>query len=91
MLKGKVAVVTGSTSGIGFCTYKGGPPAASASGQRGASPLQACPLRPVADRNCVAARRGGEQREASESSVAYANSIRPSRLASLLSKGEAQT
>jgi hypothetical protein len=32
--------------------------------QRGASPLQVNLLRPVANRNCVAARRGGEQRKA---------------------------
>jgi multicomponent Na+:H+ antiporter subunit D len=48
-------------------------PAASASvsvfGQRGVSPLQACLLRPVTERNCVAARRGGEQREVNESPV----------------------
>ncbi len=46
-------------------------------GQRGASPLQADVLRPVADRNCVVARRGGEHREANG-------------LASLPSCGEAQ-
>src|SRR5215467_10682630 len=45
--------------------------------QGGASPLQVILLRPVADRNCVAARRGGEQRKATEPSVAKANSIRP--------------
>src|SRR5712664_2686986 len=32
--------------------------------QGGASPLQVNLLRPVANRNCVAARRGGEQRKA---------------------------
>jgi hypothetical protein len=32
---------------------------------------------PVAERNCVTARWGGEQREAKGSSVAKANSIRP--------------
>ena len=37
--------------------------------QRGASPLQAYVLRPVVDRNCVAARRGGEQQETSNQSV----------------------
>jgi hypothetical protein len=31
--------------------------------QGGASPLQVILLRPVADRNCVVARRGGEQRK----------------------------
>src|ERR1700730_16736493 len=43
-----------------------------------------------ANRNCVTARWGGEQREATESSVAKANSIRPYRLASLRRKGAAQ-
>jgi hypothetical protein len=38
-------------------------------GPRGASPLQACTLRPVTERNCVAARRGGEQREVNEQSA----------------------
>jgi hypothetical protein len=42
-------------------------------------------------RNCAAARRGGEQRETAEPSVAQANSIRPDRLASLRSNGEART
>jgi hypothetical protein len=37
--------------------------------QRGASPLQAYALRPVVDRNCVAARRGGKQQETSNQSV----------------------
>ena len=37
--------------------------------QRGESPLQACALRPVTDRNRVAARRGGEQREVNDQSV----------------------
>jgi hypothetical protein len=32
--------------------------------QGGANPLQVSLLRPVANRNCVAARRGGEQRKA---------------------------
>src|SRR6266568_8518227 len=58
--------------------------------QGGASPLQVILLRPVADRNCVTVRWGGEQREATESSVAQANSIRPCCLASLRLKGEAQ-
>ena len=58
--------------------------------QGGANPSQVILLRPVADRNCVTARWGGEQREATESSVAKANSIRPYRLASLRRKGEAQ-
>ena len=42
---------------------------ASAFCQGGASPPQVCLLRPVAERNCVAARRGGEQQEAKEPSV----------------------
>jgi hypothetical protein len=45
--------------------------------QGGASPLQVNPIKPVAERNCVTARWGGEQREAMRSSVAKANSIRP--------------
>jgi hypothetical protein len=71
------------------------PTGASASvsvrGQRGESPLQVDALRLVADRNCVAARRGGEQREANGQSATQVNSIRPARAASLLAKGEAQT
>ncbi len=39
------------------------------SGGKGGSPFQACPLRPVTDCNCVAVRRGGEQREVKKSSV----------------------
>jgi hypothetical protein len=35
------------------------------SNQGGASPLQVNLLRPVADRNCVVVRRGGEQRKVS--------------------------
>ena len=38
-------------------------------GWKGGSPFQACPLRPVSDCNCVAARRGGEQRKEKKSSV----------------------
>ena len=38
-------------------------------GWKGASPFQACPLRPVFNCNCVAARRGGEQRKEKKSSV----------------------
>jgi len=44
-----------------------------------------------ANRNCVTARWGGEQREAAGSSVAQANLIRPDRLVSLRLKGEAWT
>jgi hypothetical protein len=43
--------------------------AASVPGWQGGSPFQASPLRPVTERNCVAARRGGEQREVKKSSV----------------------
>ena len=60
-------------------------------GLGGESPLQVYVLRPVADRNCVAVRRGGEHREANGQSVTQVNSIRPDCLASLLGKGEAQT
>ena len=41
----------------------------SVRGRRGVSPLQAYALRPVTERNCVAARRGGEQREVNNQSV----------------------
>jgi hypothetical protein len=41
----------------------------SAFGQRGGSPLQVRPLRPVTDCNCVAVRRGGEQQEVNDQSV----------------------
>jgi hypothetical protein len=44
---------------------------------------------PVADRNCVAARRGGEHRKANVRSVTQVNSIRPIVVASLQAKGEA--
>ena len=43
---------------------------ASVLGQRGVSPLMAYTLRPLVDCNCVAGRRGGEQQEASNQSVA---------------------
>src|SRR5216683_357061 len=39
------------------------------SGWKGESPFQASPLRPVTNCNCVAARRGGKQREVKKSSV----------------------
>jgi hypothetical protein len=42
---------------------------ASVHGRRGGSPLQACALRPVTERNCVARRRGGKQREVNDQSV----------------------
>jgi hypothetical protein len=41
----------------------------SASGRRGASPLQADALRPVTECNCDAAMRGGEQQEVNDQSV----------------------
>ena len=44
----------------------------------------------VADRNCVAARRGGEHREANGRSETKVNSIRPVVAASLLATGEAE-
>ena len=47
----------------------------------------------VAEGNCVAERRGGEQPEANDQSIIkkMMNSIRPDALASLLLKGEAKT
>src|SRR5690606_24906536 len=42
---------------------------ASAYGQRGAGPLQACALRPVTEGNCVTVRWGGKQPEVSDQSV----------------------
>jgi hypothetical protein len=46
----------------------------------------------VAEGNCVAKRRGGEQPEANDQSIInkMMNSIRPDALASLLGKGEAR-
>jgi hypothetical protein len=46
----------------------------------------------VAEGNCVAERRGGEQPEANDQSIInkMMNSIRPDALASLLGKGEAR-
>ena len=46
----------------------------------------------VAESNCVAERRGGEQLEANDQSISTTmlNSIRPPALASLLEQGEAQ-
>jgi hypothetical protein len=57
---------------------------------RGASPRREEVWPFVAEGNCVAARRGGEQPEANVSSVTPVNSIRPVTLASLLESGEAQ-
>jgi len=58
---------------------------------RGGSPRRACALRPVTEVNCVAARRGGEQTEVNDQPETKVNPIRPTRAASLLPKGEAQT
>ena len=58
--------------------------------QRGASPCREEVWLLVAEGNCVAARRGGEQPEANDSSATQVNSIRPVTLASLLEDGEAQ-
>jgi len=41
----------------------------SARSQRGESPLQVIALRPVAECNCDAAMRGGEQQEVNDQSV----------------------
>jgi len=58
--------------------------------KRGASPRRGEVWLLVAEGNCVAARRGGEQPEANDPSATHVNSIRPVALASLLGKGEAQ-
>ena len=58
--------------------------------RRGASPRREEVWLLVAEGNCVAARRGGEQPEANDPSVTQVNSIRPVTLASLLANGEAQ-
>src|SRR5215207_3989745 len=63
----------------------------SAHEQRGESPLQANALRPETESNCSVRRRGGEQLEVNDQSVAIANSIRPDVTASQLDNGEAQT
>ena len=49
------------------------------------------PLRPVTERDCVAARRGGEQREVSGSSGASRTPIQPGRPVSLLGTDETRT
>ena len=46
---------------------------------------------PVVDRNCVAARRGGEHRKTNNQSATKVNSIRPVVVASLWIEGEAHT
>ena len=64
----------------------------SAQQQRGASPRRTEHWLSVAEGNCVAERRGGEQPEANNQSIIkkMMNSIRPDALVSLLGKGEAQ-
>jgi hypothetical protein len=57
-----------------------------ASNQRGESPCRGV----LASRNCVGARRGGEQPEVNDQSVTRLNSIRPDVVVSLLPTGEAQ-
>ena len=51
-------------------------------------PVRRFEFDPVADRNCVVARRGGEQREANGRSETEVNSIRLVVAVSLLAKGE---
>src|ERR1700678_489921 len=58
--------------------------------QRAVSPCREEVWLLVAEGNCVAVRRGGEQPEANDSSATQVNSIRPVTLASLLVNGEAQ-
>ena len=53
-------------------------------------PFRRLKFDPVANRNCVAARRGGEHRKVKDRSVTKVNSIRPFVVASLLDNGEAQ-
>jgi hypothetical protein len=64
----------------------------SAHQQWGGSPHRTEHWLSVAEGNCVAERRGGEQPEANDQSIIkkMMNSIRPDALASLLGKGEAQ-
>src|SRR6516225_11388002 len=64
----------------------------SAHQQRGESPRRTEHWLSVAEGNCVAERRGGEQPEANNQSIInkMMNSIRPDALASLLGYGEAQ-
>src|SRR6516165_10764706 len=65
----------------------------SAHQQRGGSPRRTEHWLSVAEGNCVAERRGGEQPEANNQSIIkkkMMNSIRPDASASLLGKGEAQ-
>jgi hypothetical protein len=64
----------------------------SAHQQWGGSPRRTERCLSVAEGNCVAERRGGEQPEANDQSIIkeMMNSIRPDALARLLAKGEAQ-
>ena len=64
----------------------------SAHQQWGGSPHRTEHWLSVAEGNCVAERRGGEQPEANDQSIIkkMMNSIRPDALASLLAKGEAR-
>jgi len=55
----------------------------------GCESLSVLDVSTVTERNCVAARRGGEHREVNDQSVTQVNSIRPIVVASLLEKGEA--
>jgi hypothetical protein len=57
--------------------------------QKGESPFQVDVLRPVTDGYRVIARWGGKLPEVNDRSATSVNSIRPDRLASLPSKGEA--
>ena len=52
-------------------------------------PVRRLEFIPVANRNCVVARRGGEHREANDRSETSVNSIRPDVVASLQATGEA--
>ena len=53
-------------------------------------PVRRLEFETVADRNCVAVKRGGEHREAKGRSETQVNSIRPVVAASLLDSGEAE-
>jgi len=53
-------------------------------------PVRRLDFETVADRNCVAARRGGEHRKAKGRSETQVNSIRPAVAGGLLVNGEAE-
>ena len=53
-------------------------------------PVRRLEFDPVADRNCVVVRRGGEQREAKGRSETQVNLIRPTVAVSLLANGETE-